>query len=48
MDDSHIWHMETKLVSQLVPNKAFIKVELGEDSRQWLTSSHIRGKKVTI
>lgn len=33
MDDSHVWHVEGKLFSQLVPNKDFNKVDLGEGSK---------------
>lgn len=33
MDDCHVWHMESKLFSQLVPNKDFNKVDLGEGSK---------------
>lgn len=33
MDDCHVWHMESKLFSQLAPNKDFNKVDLGEGSK---------------
>lgn len=37
MDSSDIWHMKTKLFSKFAPTKAWDKLELEEDSTQWLS-----------
>lgn len=48
MDDSHVWHMEGKLFSQLVPNKDFNEVNLGEGSKLGEGSSQLLYFLVTL
>lgn len=48
IDDSHVWHMEGKLFSQLVPNKDLNEVHLGEGSKLGEGSSHLLSFLATI
>lgn len=48
IDDNHVWHMEGKLFSQLVPNKDFNKVDLGEGSKLGEGSSELLSFLATL